>query len=233
MTKNRVEFKENVAEYYAQFQDSRPVLHDIRFITDRLPQLTRDLVNIEVNLYFIKWSRQIFEENPTFEYEYFKNDHDLKNNYLFFSERELYFASTGKEGTLHIKHKLTREVIPKLNAVLKRYFPKRTLGYQQDCESITIHLEPQEHLIVSKKKQSLSIDFTFSDKNLRGDSQPFVEEIKEIIRGHGFVDEYDASVGPIFSVELQIDVDSIESIQHQLRTLDRLGGESVKMIKMW
>jgi hypothetical protein len=134
-----IEFKENVIEFYSQFEDSSPVLHETRLITDHLEALERDMKSIGVYVFFLKWSREIFDHDPIFEYEYFLEDHKLPENYIYFSERQLYFASVKEEAILFVKHHLSKEVIPRFNEILVRYFPHRTLGYQQESEAITIY----------------------------------------------------------------------------------------------
>jgi hypothetical protein len=62
---------------------------------------------------------------------------------------------------------------------------------------------------------------------MRKDASSFVQELKQIIRDHGFVDEYDTLAGPELSVDFQIEDDALEAIKIRLLSLQELCGESL------
>ena len=62
MSDSEIAFKPDISEYYSQFPNPPISIVDVSFFTDVIDNLTRDLAEIGVSFYYIKWTEKIHSE---------------------------------------------------------------------------------------------------------------------------------------------------------------------------
>jgi hypothetical protein len=150
MSNTDIVFKSNILEYYSQFSNPPVVISDVSFFTDVIDNLTTELADIGVKFFYIKWTKKICEEGPEFEYEYFGEDvlSTLPDdaNYMYISERHVFFASTERDGAIYIHHGITPDLWESVNTILFKYFPNRTRGHEDTSCTIKILVTPSNSI---------------------------------------------------------------------------------------
>lgn len=137
----KIVYKPTPGEYYKQFKNFKPVIHNTAVITKKLKSLKKDLKKIGIDLLHSKWTRKLIDEGEQFELEYFFTDlGEPKRSYVLHSDRGLYWSSTSKSGIVHLQHQIAKSEVAEFNKVFIKHFPKRTVGFIKNNLAITIKL---------------------------------------------------------------------------------------------
>jgi len=180
MSESEIVFKPTPLEYYSQYENPPVVVSDVSFFTDVIDNLTTDLAEIGVRFYYIKWTEKICNEGPEFELEYFREDvlwglpEDA--NYMFVSERSVFFASTEQDGEISIHHKINPDLRDDVNAILFKYFPRRTLGHEDTSCVINIHVIPNGNIESQSPISRMCVKLYYPESEHYSD-----EELKKMI----------------------------------------------------
>ena len=189
--KKLVQLKKSPIEYYKQFPDYVEPKHDIDFFIKTVPKLEKEFKKIGVDFCLIKWNRN--SPSP-FEYEYWSEDDFNEKNYIYVSEKSLYFSSIGN-GTIYLNHFIESKMIDAVNIVLHKYFPNRTRGLINDLESIEIFSYDKKNLSKATEKIQVLVNISFIDKKLTERSYKYIKIIKKQLSVKiGYLSSYDEMI---------------------------------------
>jgi hypothetical protein len=146
-------------EYYQQFPKYIEEKYDTSFFFNNLKNFQKDLDKIGVTFYFIKWG--IY--NPTTTYADFKCEIDLTPDFILYSENNLFIDSCNND-SMYIQHDISEKKWKNVNKILKKYFPKKTIGITSNKDAIKIFFEEQKNIKKNQKKVSFDLEISFIDE---------------------------------------------------------------------
>lgn len=151
-------------------------LFDTKIFTEKIDYLTRCLENCGVSFYFIK----IDTYGSIFEYEYFFEDNEVTDNYIIYSERNLFSQANCEEGIMYLKHNVDKNLWSPVNSVLMDFFPNRTLGIMNNKDSLKIFFDEQSVIKPDEYKVTFMVQILFKNK-IKDDAFPYFDKIGELI----------------------------------------------------
>ncbi len=228
-------FKPTPKKYYEQNTKAKKTLHDPSFIMKAIPKLKTALKKIGVKLFIIKWSKDsisMFEDEIWRE----KNMEKLTGDYIYISEKHIYFASISKDGVVHVPHNLSEDKIEAFNKILITHLPGHTIGYINDKDAIKLYLSKKKNIKVDKPKVTVDFDILFSDNKLKTKSDECFKDLQTKIKKHGYIDSYDMIINNgYWNVTLNIDSDFADKINGFVKKIKTIGSHKIKKItvKIW
>lgn len=198
--------KKTSEEFYKQYPDYKKPLYDISFFQKSVDELKKQLKKIDVNFYLLpsyKWNY-----SPS-EIEQWLSEYEPKGNYIYISDRNLYFDARDKKGIIFLKHDVDQNKWTDVNNILKKIYPDRTIGITTYQDAIKIFCKKQKILTKDIEKNRYQIDIYFKDKTIT-ETQKYVKIINKHIKDIGYVDDYIPKIGRLgyFYVIININHDS-------------------------
>lgn len=151
-------------------------LFDTKIFTEKIDHLRRSLENCGVSFYFIKLETY----GTIFEYEYFFEDNQVTDNYIIYSERNLFSQANCEEGIMYLKHNVNKNLWSTVNDILIDFFPNRTLGIMNNKDSLKIFFNEQSVIKPDEPKITFMVQILFKDK-IKDDAFPYFDKISKLI----------------------------------------------------
>ena len=153
---------------------------------------------------------------------------------MFVSERNVFFASTKHDGAISIHHSITPNLHNEVNTILFKYFPRRTIGYEDTSCTIKILVTPsdkielqgpisfmcvklyyRDHYPEEELKKMINPRICFSFSNSSDDFQSIYLEVQ-----HNLIKELVANIRAIVNTNRSISRFEIIDFENELVTLD-------------
>jgi hypothetical protein len=171
----KVLIKKNPDDYYKQFPDYIKPYYDTDFFKKEINILKKELAKIGVLFYYLKWDkRSLYAGHHDYIQELIHKELDKHfdkyfNGYIYYSDALLYWNSHKKinkkyDGKIYISFVVKKNIIDKVNIILKQIFEKRTLGITSLSDAIVIYMEEQNKIIKIKEHNMWVLNIIFKNK---------------------------------------------------------------------
>lgn len=140
-------FKPTPDEYYRQFDDYIPPIHDTEFIYKILPALKDELKGLDIDLFIVKWNIYSADMKSGTYIDNFllKMKKPYMDDFMYMNETQIYGASREPDGCIYINWMIKQEKWQAATDVLKKYFPNRTHGINNFHMAVTIRFNGLEN----------------------------------------------------------------------------------------
>jgi hypothetical protein len=178
--------KKTPEEYYKQFPTYIKPKHKTTGISACFIELARKLKSRKITVAVIPWNKY----DPIIEIDEWFRETQTVGNYLLYSDNKLFWDARRSEGYMSIYHDIDDNLLPIVNAELKRIFPDRTNGITSRNDALKIYFTKKKNIPIDVEKIRYSVDFTF-DKKINTPAVPIIDKLNICLHKIGYVDSYD------------------------------------------
>jgi hypothetical protein len=247
----KINIMSNPNHYYKQYSAYKKPINDISFFTKEIKSLQNELKKIGVLFFFLKWGEtSLLVGHQSYILSLIKSDKTnmYPNGYIYTSDLLLYYNSIQKDDNINLYHRVNEKIINDVNKILISYFPKRTLGIQNNKDAIIIYFEKKKKIKKIKEYIKWEISYVFEDKKIFQPEDELENTIKFILSkiDKKFIHRFDAAFNfkgstvlffSIYNDKLNEFINTIKklkiSLMPKIKKIVIMEGDKIILHKKW